>query len=74
MQDEGPSEADMERFGGVTRPCPSCKADLYDDAEVCWKCGHALSGEASGPPKWVAVVAGVVVAAIVISYVVLRFR
>jgi hypothetical protein len=57
--DEGPSEADLEKFGGVTRPCPECGTELYDDAEICWKCGHAISGESKGLPIWV-IVASVV--------------
>lgn len=58
--DEGPSEADLEQFGGVTRPCPACKTDLYDDAAVCWKCGHAINSEPKGLPVWVMVTAAVV--------------
>lgn len=64
--DEGPSEADLEKFGGVTRPCPECATDLYDDAAVCWKCGHALSGEAKGMPIWVVVTAAALVLAFVV--------
>jgi len=68
--DEGPSEADLEQFGGVTRPCPECKTDLYDDAAVCWKCGHALSSEPKGLPVWVMITAGVVV----VGFLFLLFR
>lgn len=39
--DEGPTQADLERFDSATRACPACGAELYDDADVCWKCGHA---------------------------------
>jgi uncharacterized protein (DUF983 family) len=63
--DEGPSAEDMERFGGATRHCPECKTELYDDAEVCWKCGHMLSGVAPGPKTWKLVTAMVVVMVIV---------
>lgn len=61
--DEGPSEADLERFSGVTRSCPECGAEMYDDVEICWKCGHALSGEAKGLPVWVIVAAVLAIAA-----------
>lgn len=67
--DEGPSDDDLDKFGGVTRPCPECKTDLYDDAEVCWKCGHALSGEPKGPPMWIPIVAVVLLIAIVLFWV-----
>lgn len=57
-EDEGPSTADLERFGGVTVNCPKCSAELYDDASQCWKCGHALEAESpAAVPTWVTVVA-----------------
>lgn len=61
--DEGPSEADLERFSGVTRTCPECGAEMYDDVEICWKCGHALSGESKGIPVWIVVTAVLALAA-----------
>jgi len=42
--DDGPTDADLEKFGGVTRTCPECKTEVFDDAEVCWKCGRAFMG------------------------------
>ncbi len=51
--DEGPSQADLERFSGVTRPCPECGAELHDDVELCWKCGHALQAPSGKPPWWI---------------------
>lgn len=51
--DDGPSDADIERFSDVTQTCPSCGTTLYDDVEVCWKCGHALGSERrQGLPLW----------------------
>jgi hypothetical protein len=69
--DEGPSPEDIEAFGDVTRPCPNCKADLYDDVAVCWKCGHAVSepASASSPPVWAVVVTILLLAAIVIFWI-----
>lgn len=65
--DEGPSDADLERFGSVTRDCPECGVELYDDAEVCWKCGHALASTPNWPTRaWVWVVAAAAVAALVL--------
>ncbi len=71
--DEDPSEADVERFGGVTQMCPECRTELYDDAEICWKCGHALSRRPAGPPKWFIITAAALVLSIVIAYVAFAF-
>ncbi|MGE3109184.1 MAG: hypothetical protein AB7G11_15565 [Phycisphaerales bacterium] len=63
LQDhEGPSDDDIARFGDVTQKCPECRAELYDDAEVCWKCGCAISGGATRTrpiPTWMLVSAAV---------------
>ena len=72
--DEEPSDEDLERFGGATRSCPECGTELYDDAEICWKCGHHLSGKEKGPRTWVLVVAVVLVLVIVGGYVVFVVR
>lgn len=57
--DEEPSAEDLERFGGVTVSCPKCGSELYDDAALCWKCGHALADPVSArPPVWMIIVAG----------------
>jgi hypothetical protein len=68
--DEGPSDADLERFSSVTRECPECGAELYDDAEVCWKCGHAFSSAPNWPTKaWVWIVAAGAIAALMLVLV-----
>ena len=67
--DEGPDEADLERFGGVTQTCPECKAELYDDAEVCWKCGHAMQARTHTPPTWVMIVIAAVITFVVLGMV-----
>lgn len=66
--DEGPSEADIERFSDATRKCPECGRDVYDEAEICPHCGHAFSGEPKGTPAWVVVTAIIVVAALVLFF------
>lgn len=51
--DDGPSDADIERFSDVTQKCPSCGTVLYDDVEICWNCGHALGSEQRPKiPNW----------------------
>ncbi len=57
--DDGPTDADLERFGGVTRTCPKCRTEVYDDAELCWNCGHAFSG-APRAPKAIWIVTAIV--------------
>ena len=44
---EGPSEADLERFGGDTASCPSCGAEVWDGATICPGCGM-IADEISG--------------------------
>ncbi len=68
--DEGPSPEDLERFGGVTQTCPSCGKDLYDDADVCWDCGHVLMAKTGKPiPTWAYVIGVIAVAAMLLAIV-----
>ncbi len=71
--DEGPSERDLEAFGDVTRNCPECNASLYDDVDVCYKCGHALLARRglTKKPIWITVVIVLVILATLSSL--LRF-
>ncbi len=66
FDDEGPSQADIERFSDPTRTCPECKTEVYDDTDVCWNCGHAFRGELGKMPAWVIVAAVLVIAAFVV--------
>jgi hypothetical protein len=43
--DEGPSDEDIERFGGETALCPDCGAPIWDSAEVCPKCYAYVGGD-----------------------------
>lgn len=62
-----PREEDLDQFSGVTRTCPECKAEVYDEAELCWKCGHAFSGDPKPLPRWIIIVALILLAAIAFS-------
>ncbi len=69
-EDEGPTEADVERFGGVTRRCPECGTELYDDTELCWSCGHALaSGSGRNLPLLALIIVAIMMAALVLALV-----
>jgi predicted nucleic acid-binding Zn ribbon protein len=39
---EGPSRRDRQRFNDVTRACPSCGKQVFDDASVCYHCGETM--------------------------------
>ncbi len=71
--DDGPSAADLERFGGETRTCPECGKEVYDDTAVCYHCGHAFEGTAEGSPNkakpWVVVVVVLMVAGFLLAVV-----
>ncbi|MBK9188444.1 MAG: hypothetical protein IPM33_05750 [Phycisphaerales bacterium] len=65
--DEGPTPEDVARFDSVTRTCPGCKEEVYDDTAVCWQCGRALDAEGDAKtPMWIYVAATIAMAAIVI--------
>ncbi len=68
--DENPSEDDIQRFGDITRVCPECKKEVFDDAAVCYHCGHAfertMAGSSRGP-KWMIVTILVLIAAFVVA-------
>ncbi len=51
MIDEDPSPEDVERFSSETAYCPSCGAEIWDQAEHCPQCGDAVGGQTiSRPP------------------------
>ena len=49
--DEDPSEDDIARLDSPVRTCPECRKEVFDDAEVCYHCGHAFSREPRGPSR-----------------------
>lgn len=65
VHDDDPTQADIERFSNVTRTCSECNKEVFDDAEVCYHCGHAFTSadRASRPRWWIVVVVVLVIAA-----------
>jgi hypothetical protein len=64
--DEGPSEQDVEMFGGTTRVCKACDTELHDDIMTCWQCGHTeASAGQRGLPTWAVVTSGLLVTGLV---------
>jgi len=52
--DEGPSDADQERFGddrARTGYCPDCNAEVFEDAEVCPRCFAFIGDQVQSSPK-----------------------
>ncbi len=71
-ENEGPSQEDIQRFGDVTRTCPACRKEVFDDAELCYHCGNAIEGASQGSagvPKWVIVTAGLLLTTFAIAMV-----
>ncbi|MFT3683392.1 MAG: zinc ribbon domain-containing protein [Phycisphaerales bacterium] len=66
-RDEGPSAADLEKFGGVTRTCPECGKEVFDDTSTCYHCGADLDAprHARLPKTWVVVTVLAVIAAMI---------
>lgn len=66
-----PQRADMERFSAVTRTCPECKKEVFDDVAACYHCGAYLdtSAQRKGPPAWVLITAGVIIVGLVLAVV-----
>lgn len=67
--DEDPSEDDLgNEEVADTRRCPHCKAEIYEDLDICPRCGTAIYQPA--PVKWAAriillLLIGLVIAALV---------
>lgn len=51
-EDDLPSEDDLERFGDEFRTCPLCHKQIYDQAEMCPKCGYAFVSTRRQLPAW----------------------
>lgn len=70
--DEGPSAEDLERFSNVTRRCPECGKDVFDDAAVCYHCGNAFERTTAGSGKsktWIIVTIALIVGVFVLGAV-----
>ncbi len=69
-RDDGPSADDLEKFGGVTRTCPSCGKEVYDDAVTCYHCGADMETprQAQLPRVWIVVVVLLLIAGLVYMF------
>jgi predicted nucleic acid-binding Zn ribbon protein len=71
--DEGPIPQDLERFSGVTRHCPNCGGESYDDVTFCPHCqtdmDAALRNRRRRVPPWVMITAFVVLVLMIFSMI-----
>lgn len=65
LDPDGPSAEDLDRFGDEFITCPACRRPIYDQAELCPHCGHAIMQTQAPLKLWVILVAAVVLAAFV---------
>jgi hypothetical protein len=66
--DDDPQPEDVERFSSDVSKCPKCKAEIYDDAEWCHKCGTVLGGQDTKPPAplWLVLTSVAIIIAILV--------
>jgi hypothetical protein len=43
LDPEGPSGADLDRFGDELTPCRHCGKHIYDQSEICPHCGGYIT-------------------------------
>ena len=69
LDPEGPSAADLDRFGSEFTTCPRCSEEFYDQADTCPHCGDAMLHDATGLPKWAVFTVILVLGALVLYWV-----
>lgn len=57
LDPEGPSAQDLDRFGSEMDTCPNCGSSIYDQAEMCPKCGWYLGETPKSMPVWIVLIA-----------------
>ena len=53
LDPEGPSAEDLDKFGDELDTCPNCKATIYDQSEMCPRCGWYLGEVEKTVSLWV---------------------
>lgn len=53
LDPEGPSGVDLDRFGSELDTCPNCKSTIYDQSEICPRCGWYLGDDPKTVSLWV---------------------
>lgn len=57
---DAPQAADLDRFGSDTVTCRTCGHEVYDEVDVCPRCGAGVMATPTGFPRWVVIVAAIV--------------
>jgi len=57
LDPDGPSAADLDRFGGEHAACWNCGAEYYDQLDHCPHCNAPARRPGPGMPAWMWVVA-----------------
>ncbi len=52
LDPDGPSAADLDRFGDELDPCPACGNPVYDQMAICPSCGHVLEDQPKSVSLW----------------------
>ena len=69
LDPDGPSASDLDRFGNEVDPCPHCGAMIYDQAELCPKCGWYLLDNPKSVSLWaVGIVCGLIILMIIFVF------
>lgn len=66
LDPDGPSAADLDRFGDELTSCPSCGKALYDQSPMCPHCGHIMEEQPKTMSLWVVGVIVLMVALLLI--------
>lgn len=61
LDPDGPSAADLDRFGDEMTTCPHCARRIYDQTELCPHCGMALGAQGRSLPIWVVAVVALLI-------------
>lgn len=69
LDPDGPSAADLDRFGDELTVCRECGERFYDQAELCPACGMPVREPERHMPGWVFVTTAAVIVAIVLFWV-----
>lgn len=50
LDPDGPSAADLDRFGAETVACAACGAEVWDQSDACHACGTPLGNPETDTP------------------------
>lgn len=69
LHPEGPSAADLDRFGDEFRTCAECGHRFYDQSELCPRCGCPVQHHERHMPMWALITIAIVLVVFVVALV-----